>query len=469
MTELQVSVLHFRLEFRLNETSTLKLQVGIERDFSSHVIDQFTVYWNVPTGGCKKWNINFEDLLAKYNIVGNDRDKFRGENINILYDPGEFPIVIEDSSGQKTLQNGGIPQEGDLKLHLKKLEKDIDKLVDASFSGLGIIDFEVWRPLYAQNWNKQVVYRNMSLDLAKKNNPTALSKKILEIVRQTPILTAASKEFGKAAKSFMLHTIMKFKEKRPNAKWGYYGFPYCFNYRVKMTPECPDNAVKQNDDESTAFYPSLYHTTTLSAEDRRQFMIGALNEAFRVSSKVGYPPIYPYLWFNYKEETSFLSEEDMYNSFEIPRQYKMGGAIMWGKSTDCNTEEKCTKLYKYVEDVMGPCLIRSLQNGTTDKNATETTTTTEVSSSSVTIDQDITTTVTQIPEKSTTSTMVPEETDVTRAPLKKRFLKLIRALILKYPLLNLLKLKRFLIEKILKKSEKLVQLKNKFRRNSSIS
>lgn len=135
----------------------------------------------------------------------------------------------------------------------------------------------------------------------------------------------------------------------------------------------------------------------------------------------------------------------MYNSFEIPRQYKMGGAIMWGKSTDCNTEEKCRKLYKYVEDVMGPSLIRSLQNGTTDKNATETTTTTEDSSSSVIIDQDITTTVTQIPEKSTTSTTVSEETDVTRAPLKKGFLKLIKALIIKYPLLNLLKLKRFLI------------------------
>lgn len=62
--------------------------------------------------------------------------------VNHCYNNYRFPVVIlngyffvKDSSGQKTLQNGGIPQEGDLNPHLKKLEKDIDKLVDASFSG----------------------------------------------------------------------------------------------------------------------------------------------------------------------------------------------------------------------------------------------------------------------------------------------------------------------------------------------
>ena len=46
----------------------------------------------------------------------------------------------------------------------------------------------------------------------------------------------------------MLETLKEVKKLRPEGKWGYYGFPYCYNYRVKDTPECPEIAVRENNE-----------------------------------------------------------------------------------------------------------------------------------------------------------------------------------------------------------------------------
>ncbi|VDK85284.1 unnamed protein product [Cylicostephanus goldi] len=55
--------------------------------------------------------------------------------------------------------NGGLPQKCDLRTHLKKAREDIEKRIpDENFSGLAIIDFERWRPLFSENdWMKKRV------------------------------------------------------------------------------------------------------------------------------------------------------------------------------------------------------------------------------------------------------------------------------------------------------------------------
>lgn len=64
-------------------------------------------------------------------IAQNTGDKFLGDEISILYDPGLFPSLQKG-----TVRNGGVPQEGDLDLHLKAFEQSVDKAVpDANFSG----------------------------------------------------------------------------------------------------------------------------------------------------------------------------------------------------------------------------------------------------------------------------------------------------------------------------------------------
>lgn len=43
-------------------------------------------------------------------------------------------------------------------------------------------------------------------------------------------------------------TLQLAKILRPRAKWGYYAFPYCFNYRPHggMEPWCPQDVEKEN-------------------------------------------------------------------------------------------------------------------------------------------------------------------------------------------------------------------------------
>lgn len=60
---------------------------------------QFDVYWNVPSFLCHKYGVKFEDL-KDFGIRQNANDKFRGEEIAILYDPGMFPALLTDKNGK---------------------------------------------------------------------------------------------------------------------------------------------------------------------------------------------------------------------------------------------------------------------------------------------------------------------------------------------------------------------------------
>lgn len=97
----------------------------------------FQVYWNVPTMQCQSKQIPFNDLYKKYGIIQNDGDKFRGEKITIMYEPGLFPAIFKnETSGKYKFRNGGVPQEGNLEDHLAVFRKDMQEIVpDPDFSG----------------------------------------------------------------------------------------------------------------------------------------------------------------------------------------------------------------------------------------------------------------------------------------------------------------------------------------------
>lgn len=48
---------------------------------------------------CNKYNVIFENLKI-FGIRQNTMDKFRGEEITILYDPGMFPALLTDKTGK---------------------------------------------------------------------------------------------------------------------------------------------------------------------------------------------------------------------------------------------------------------------------------------------------------------------------------------------------------------------------------
>jgi len=94
------------------------------------------VFWNVPTFMCHRYGLDFSEVHTRWGIVQNSGDVFRGDNMVILYDPGEFPALLHDKHGQLKFRNGGVPQEGNLTRHLNKLKTQIDELVpDHNFKG----------------------------------------------------------------------------------------------------------------------------------------------------------------------------------------------------------------------------------------------------------------------------------------------------------------------------------------------
>ncbi|CAH1404350.1 unnamed protein product [Nezara viridula] len=115
---------------------------------------------------CQKYGINFSGL-DDYGIIQNINDKFTGEKITILYDPGFFPAMLSTN-----LRNDGVPQEGNLKKHLILFEKELEKNIpDKNFSGVGVIDFEHWRPIWRENWGILDKYRQHSIKIEKEKHP----------------------------------------------------------------------------------------------------------------------------------------------------------------------------------------------------------------------------------------------------------------------------------------------------------
>lgn len=190
---------------------------------------------------CKSFGLDFSNLTAEYGVTQNTGDTFRGDKIAILYDPGKFPAILEQSqTGKKFRRNGGVPQEGDLSDHLAVFSKHVDELIpDKNFNGVAVIDFESWRPIYRQNFGTLKIYQDLSMQIEQQNH-FLWPKNRLEI--------EATKRFEESGRQFMEQTLLLAKELRPAAQWGYYAFPYCFNMNggANMREDCASNVVGEN-------------------------------------------------------------------------------------------------------------------------------------------------------------------------------------------------------------------------------
>ncbi|XP_075238495.1 hyaluronidase-like [Lycorma delicatula] len=319
------------------------------------MIRNFKIYWNVPTFMCHQYGFNFSIVQDEWSIIQNYGDQFRGDKIAILYDPGLFPALLNTTKGNPPQdRNGGVPQQGNLDLHLSHLQNDIEKLIpERNFKGVGIIDFEHWRPIWRENWSSLNVYRTYSRNIEKKNHP---------FWPDNTIEKEASMKFEKAAKGFMDESLKLAKKLRPLAIWGYYGYPFCFNYTPNNNKNtCSEEVVQDNNrlkwlfEETSALYPSMYlKSQGMTEASRAKFIMGRMEETNRISRKHSYIPTYPYMWYKYRDVNRFLSRDDLMNSFEIPRRNGAVGAIIWGATNDVNSKEKCGAVYDYLQRILGP-------------------------------------------------------------------------------------------------------------------
>ncbi|XP_030755052.1 hyaluronidase A-like isoform X1 [Sitophilus oryzae] len=315
------------------------------------------VLWNVPSFQCDPFRLNFSLILDKYHIIQNDNARFRGDKIVIMYDPGSFPAILETGNGT-FLRNGGVPQEGNLTEHLDIFREILEQLIPSkNFSGLAIIDFESWRPIYRQNWGKLTLYKNLSEDIERQKHPTWPMPWVKK---------EAAKRFDESSQVFMEETLRTAKELRPNATWGYYAYPYCFNFSPgSMQKECSKQVQQENDNTkwlfemSDNFYPSVYLQESQTLDQAVQRLEGRLDEAVRIrDSMKSRKNIYVYYWYKYQDSMKYVSQQNLFTTLTVLASYDIDGVVMWGASADVNSKANCLRLYDYVDKVLGPMIVR---------------------------------------------------------------------------------------------------------------
>uniref|UniRef100_A0A1W7RAD4 Hyaluronidase n=1 Tax=Hadrurus spadix TaxID=141984 RepID=A0A1W7RAD4_9SCOR len=317
----------------------------------------FDVFWNVPSSLCSiKYDVNMTETLLKYNILVNDGESFIGDKITLIYENGigKYPH-IDPNKGDI---NGGLPRLDKLKEHLNLAEKDIQKIIpNPDFNGLGIIDWEAWRPIWEYHWGGLSIYQKRTIDLVKKDHPTESDQFIQ---------TTAKNLWENTAKQWMLKTLELAKKLRPQGQWCYYLFPDCYNYFGKDQPSeyfCSAMIQNNNDrlswlwDASTALCPSIYFIENQMKYNERQrtwFLYGKLAEAARVARPS--TKIYPYI--NYMVHVSQIPvpRDHFWKMLSLIASMGFDGAVIWGSSSYLGSKKSCDDLEAYIENVIGPAV-----------------------------------------------------------------------------------------------------------------
>lgn len=327
----------------------------------------FVVVWNMPTAKCqKRYDIHLD--LGDFDIVENRQQHFQGQNMTIFYRNhlGKYPYLSHD--GRKV--NGGIPQLGDLSGHLSLSVTQMSNLLLPNFTGLAVIDWEEWQPLWKKNTGTKMEYRRLSKQLVRQEAPH-LSDKALTLL--------ASQKFEESARMFMEETLQLMGRHRPKGHWGFYGLPECLNENKRETDEsytgrCHRGTKRQNDmlswlwQQSTALYPSIYLPVQLAGSVDAALMVRhRLLEALRVASMWRHgnntsqaTPVFAYARLAFINTFTFLDKIDLVHSLGESAALGAAGVVLWGQLRFAESKHQCILLRDYIHTVLGP-YIRSLK------------------------------------------------------------------------------------------------------------
>ncbi|XP_038149978.1 hyaluronidase-3 [Cyprinodon tularosa] len=335
-----------------------------------HWEQPFIVVWNMPTANChKRHNVQLD--LKEFGIVENNRQRFQGEKMSIFYRDhlGKYPYLSND--GREV--NGGIPQLGDLASHLSLTALKLDVLLRPSFSGLGVIDWEEWQPLWESNFGSRIKYRRLSKQLVRQDRLDLSEENVTRMARQ---------EFEKSALAFMEETLRLATRSRPKGFWGFYGFPSCLNKHKRKTDQsytgrCHKGTKQRNDRlswlwaQSTALYPSIYLPQRLAGSINAALMVRhRLQEALRVASLWRHEnnnnqatPVLPYTRLAFTHSLNFLNKTDLEHTLGESASLGTAGVVLWGDIKFAKSKEQCILLRHYIHSVLGP-FIHSLRADT---------------------------------------------------------------------------------------------------------
>ncbi|XP_058047281.1 hyaluronidase isoform X1 [Ahaetulla prasina] len=323
--------------------------------------EPFLVFWNAPTTQCQlRYKVDLD--LKTFHIVPNANESLSGSSVTIFYPTqlGVYPHI--DDHGH--FLHGIIPQNESLTKHLNKTKSDITRMIPLkTFHGLGVIDWENWRPQWDRNWGSKNVYRTRSIQFSRELHPDLSEAAIKRLAKQ---------EYEKAGKSFMRDTLLLAEDMRPGGYWGYYLYPDCYNYDYKKKPEqytgkCPNIEISRNDQllwlwrESTALFPSIYLEIILkSSANALKFVHHRLEESMRIASmaRKDYAlPVFVYARPFYAYTFEPLTEEDLVATIGETAAMGAAGMVFWGSMQYASTIEACQRVKDYMNSAFGRYII----------------------------------------------------------------------------------------------------------------
>jgi len=315
-------------------------------------ITKYGIYQNTYTESGEygdDWVGDKVALLANFNNFGNwpYLEPFRnGRPINHTGWPDQNALKNETVK----LHNGGVPQEGNLTDHLRTLKMSVDRILPENFTGLGVFDMEYWRPIYKTLFSFKA-YKEHSMNNTRSKHPG---------YREEALQSLAKVEFEIAAKEFMDQSVKFVQSLRPNAIFGYYGYPFCF--KDSDAYECSDSTYEWNEqmqwlaNSSSALFPSgyFYKQSSDSYKETKTHALLMATKKWRSRTNDVHKPIYLYTKIGIDYPAPFYTWLDLVNSIGKSADLGIDGALMWGNHYLESSEENCIQTKSYIDEIFGP-------------------------------------------------------------------------------------------------------------------
>jgi hyaluronoglucosaminidase len=305
----------------------------------------FEIVWNGPSESCSK-QLGHPLTLERYGLKVNDNQSFMGSTIACFYHIGLFPTLHGELIGSpcwtgsrpcnstpwgeiNVTSNGGVPQEADLAAHTAAVASDVQQqLPDPDFSGLLIVDYEAWRPLYSECYDSLSLYREYSMRLVRAD------PKFARADNATAVKLEAERRFNVGAKRFFTATVTAIKSVRPKARVGFYS--------QGIDGSNTTGGMESNTEllwlweQVDVLCPSIYPRSlnaTKEAEHAAGFVSGAIATAAMVSTE-SRPAVMPY------GRALKTAKGDAFTAGVLAAQIQVAaglgaeGVILWGASKD---------------------------------------------------------------------------------------------------------------------------------------
>jgi hyaluronoglucosaminidase len=338
----------------------------------------FPLYWNVgeqnpPPVDVTQWGFTSRN----YTQVGNECSNPGCRP----WTQGLFPTI--NDTGEKI--NGGVPQAGNLSLHLNSFKEGVLKWIpDEEWSGNAVLDFEAWTTIWEENsspdnWHGKR-YQNESIRIVREKQPS---------LNSTEIVAVAKREFEIAATEWFVKSLELGRSLRPNAKWGFYGLPsntlgkcssgggsktHSENINdVECSYDGPDGLKLKNYAErqsavwnaSDALFPSIYYPDVLKGlpNNATAYVKAVITESVKLANGKN---VYAYGWHAYHSGNNLIPVNDVINMMNTVKESGASGIVWWGPSSWNKTLDYWSKLSNslgpktkdWCDQQKGGCLIK---------------------------------------------------------------------------------------------------------------